>query len=83
MPVTPGNISCHTHVCGGSVTRGLFEGRRCYARPLQLAEQLPEGQLDDLTAWNRAELLRSGCTTQLDMALSLRQAASYVRIARR
>lgn len=83
MLVTPGFISCHTHVCGGSVTRGLFEGRRSYARPLELAEQLPERQLDDLTAWNLAELLRSGCTTQLDMALSLRQAESYVRIARR
>jgi cytosine/adenosine deaminase-related metal-dependent hydrolase len=81
--VTPGFISCHTHVCGGSVTRGLFEGRRSYARPLELAETLDDERLDALTAWNLAELLRSGCTTQLDQALSLRQAQSYVRLARR
>jgi cytosine/adenosine deaminase-related metal-dependent hydrolase len=81
--VLPGFISCHTHVCGGSVTRALFEGRRSFQRPLELVERLDDEQLDALTAWNLAELLRSGCTTQLDQALSLRQARSYVRIARR
>lgn len=81
--VLPGFISGHTHVAGGTVTRGIFEGRRSYARALELAETLDDDSLDALTALNLAELLRSGCTTQLDMALSLRQMQSYVRIARR
>jgi len=81
--VVPGWISCHTHVAGGTVTRGLFEGRRSYARALELAEGLDDAALDAITALNLAELLRSGCTTQLDQALSLRQARSYVRVARR
>jgi len=81
--VMPGWISGHTHVAGGTVTRGLFEGRRSYARALQLAEGLDDDALDAITALNLAELLRSGCTTQLDQALSLRQAKSYVRVARR
>lgn len=81
--VLPGFISCHTHVAGGTVTRGLFEGRRSYARALELAEGLDDAALDAITALNLAELLRSGCTTQLDQALSLRQARSYVRVARR
>jgi len=81
--VVPGWISCHTHVAGGTVTRGLFEGRRSYARALELAEGLDDDALDAITALNLAELLRSGCTTQLDQALSLRQAQSYVRVARR
>jgi len=81
--VLPGFISGHTHVAGGTVTRGIFEGRRSYARALELAETLDDEALDALTALNLAELLRSGCTTQLDMALSLRQMQSYVRVARR
>jgi 5-methylthioadenosine/S-adenosylhomocysteine deaminase len=81
--VAPGWISGHTHVAGGTVTRGLFEGRRSYARALELAEGLDDDALDAITALNLAELLRSGCTTQLDQALSLRQARSYVRVARR
>ncbi len=81
--VTPGWISGHTHVAGGTVTRGLFEGRRSYARPLELVEQLDDDALDAITALNLAELLRSGCTTQVEMSLSLRQAQSYVRVARR
>jgi cytosine/adenosine deaminase-related metal-dependent hydrolase len=81
--VAPGWISGHTHVAGGTVTRGLFEGRRSYARALELAEALDDDALDAITALNLAELLRSGCTTQLDQALSLRQARSYVRVARR
>ncbi|MBD0320933.1 MAG: amidohydrolase family protein, partial [Gemmatimonadetes bacterium] len=51
--------------------------------PLELIETLPDEELDDLTAFNLAELLRSGCTTQVEMALSLRQAESYVRVASR
>lgn len=81
--VVPGWISGHTHVAGGTVTRGLFEGRRSYARPLELVERLDDEALDAITALNLAELLRSGCTTQVEMSLSLRQAQSYVRVARR
>jgi 5-methylthioadenosine/S-adenosylhomocysteine deaminase len=81
--VVPGWISGHTHVAGGTVTRGLFEGQRSYARPLELVEQLDDESLDAITALNLAELLRSGCTTQVEMSLSLRQAQSYVRVARR
>lgn len=81
--VCPGLISTHTHVAGGSVTRGLFEGKRSYSRPLKIAEQLDPEALDAITAYNLAELLRSGCTTIVDMALSLKQAESFVRIARR
>lgn len=81
--VVPGWISGHTHVAGGTATRGIFEGRRSYARALELAEQLDDAALDALTAVNLAELLRSGCTTQVEMSLSLRQAQSYVRVARR
>lgn len=79
----PGFISGHTHVAGGTATRGIIEGGRSFARPLVLADALSDDDLDALTAFNLAELLRSGCTTQLEMALSLKQAESYVRIARR
>lgn len=79
----PGFISGHTHVASGSPTRGLIESGRSYLRPLELVEELDDDQLDTLTAWNLAELLRSGCTTQVEMSLSLRQAESYVRVARR
>jgi 5-methylthioadenosine/S-adenosylhomocysteine deaminase len=79
----PGFISGHTHVAGGTCTRGIIEGGRNYGRPLELAEGLDDHDLDALTAHNLAELLRSGCTTQVEMSLSLRQAESYVRVARR
>jgi len=46
-------------------------------------ERLSDDELDALTALNLAELLRSGCTTQVEMSLSLRQAESYVRVAER
>jgi cytosine/adenosine deaminase-related metal-dependent hydrolase len=81
--VLPGFISCHTHVAGGTVTRGIFEGRRSYARALELADRLDDDALEAITALNLLELLRSGCTTQLDQALSLRQSRAYVRLARR
>jgi 5-methylthioadenosine/S-adenosylhomocysteine deaminase len=79
----PGFISGHTHACAGTPTRGLIESGRSYARPLELVETLTESELDDLTAYNVAELLRSGCTTHVEMSLSLRQARSYVRVAKR
>jgi cytosine/adenosine deaminase-related metal-dependent hydrolase len=79
----PGLISGHTHVCAATPTRGIIEGGRSFARPLELVETLSDDELDALTAFNLAELLRTGCTTQVEMALSLRQAKSYVRVARR
>jgi len=81
--VLPGFISGHTHVCSGTPTRGIIEGGRSYARPLEVVEGLGDADLDALTALNLAELLRSGCTTTLDMSLSLRQAESFVRVATR
>lgn len=81
--VTPGFISGHTHACTATPTRGLIEnGRRPnYRRPQELVEQLSDTDLDNLTAYNVAELLRGGTTTHLEMSLSLRQAQSYVRVA--
>ncbi|EED30934.1 Amidohydrolase family protein [gamma proteobacterium NOR5-3] len=77
----PGFISGHTHCCSATPTRGIIEGPRSYARPLELVEKLSDEEMDALTALNLAELLRSGCTTHLEMSLSLRQAESYVRMA--
>ncbi|MBU6365573.1 MAG: amidohydrolase family protein [Gemmatimonadetes bacterium] len=79
----PGFISGHTHAASGTPTRGLIEGGRSYQRPLELLEALPDDLLDDITAYNVAELLRAGCTTHVEMSLSLKQAQSYVRVARR
>ena len=79
----PGFISGHTHAASGSPTRGLIEEGRSYQRPIELLEALPDDLLDDITAYNVAELLRSGCTTHVEMSLSLKQAQSYVRVARR
>lgn len=79
----PGFISGHTHVAGGSITRGIIEGGRSYARPLEVAEAMTDEELDALTAYNLAELVLSGCTTQIEMALSLRQAQSYARVAQK
>lgn len=78
-----GFISGHTHVAGGTPTRGIIEAGRSFARPLEVVEQLTDSELDDLTAFNLAELLVSGCTTQIEQALSLRQAYSYARVAAR
>ena len=79
----PGFISGHTHAASGTPTRGLIEEGRSYQRPIELLEQLPDDLLDDISAYNIAELLRSGCTTHVEMSLSLKQAHSYVRVARR
>jgi len=79
----PGFISGHTHCCSATPTRGIIEGPRSYQRPLEIVEQLSDDELDALTALNLAELLRSGCTTHVEMSLTLRQAESYVRLAER
>lgn len=79
----PGFISGHTHCCSATPTRGIIEGGRSYARPLELVESLSDDELDALTALNLAELIRSGCTTQIEMSLSHRQAESYARVATR
>ena len=79
----PGLISGHTHTASGTPTRGIIEGGRSYQRPLELLEAMNDDDLDAITACNMAELLRSGCTTHVEMSLSLRQAQSYVRVARR
>lgn len=81
--VTPGFISGHTHACTATPTRGLIEnGRRPNnRRPQELVEQLTDADMDKLTAYNVAELLRGGTTTHVEMSLSLRQAQSYVRVA--
>ncbi len=81
--VVPGFISGHTHVAGGTTTRGIIEMGRSFARPLVLADTLSDDELDAITAFNLAELMLSGCTTQVEMALSLKQAESYVRVAKR
>jgi 5-methylthioadenosine/S-adenosylhomocysteine deaminase len=78
-----GFISGHTHVAGATPTRGIIEAGRSFARPLEVVELLTDDELDDLTAFNLAELLRSGCTTHVEQALSLRQAESYARVAAR
>lgn len=80
--VLPGFISGHTHVASGTPTRGLIEGGRTYRRPIELVEELALEDLDALTALNLAELVRSGCTTQVEMSLSLKQAESYTRVAK-
>ncbi len=79
----PGLISGHTHVAGGTPTRGIIEGGRSFALPLQLVEALDDDALDALTAHNLAEILRGGCTTLVEMSLSMRQAQSFARIAAR
>lgn len=81
--VTPGFISGHTHACTATPTRGLIEnGRRPNnRRPQELVEHLDDSDLDKLTAYNVAELLRGGTTTHVEMSLSLRQAQAYVRVA--
>ena len=81
--VVPGFISGHTHVASGTPTRGIIEGGGSRRRPAHVVATLSDGELDDLTAFNLAEILRSGCTTQLEMSQNLRMAESYVRVALR
>lgn len=80
--VVPGFISGHTHACSATPTRGIIEMGRSFARPLELVEELSDDEMDALTRFNVAELLLGGCTTHVEMSLSLRQAQSYVRVAR-
>lgn len=80
----PGFIASHCHVASAAPTRGIMEahiGSYNYIRPLALADELGDDELDAVTRFNLAELLRSGCTTQFEMAQSMRQAESYVRVA--
>ncbi|MEO6943346.1 MAG: amidohydrolase family protein [Lacisediminihabitans sp.] len=80
----PGFISSHCHVASGAPTRGVIEPRRGnYTLAMKYADELDDDDLDAMTAFNLAELIRTGCTTQVEMALSLRQAESYVRVAER
>ncbi|MFL2770228.1 MAG: amidohydrolase family protein [Rhodospirillaceae bacterium] len=81
--LVPGFISGHTHACTATPTRGLIEGgqRPNNRRPQELVEQLTDDDMDRLTTYNVAELLRGGTTTHVEMSLSLRQAQSYVRVA--
>lgn len=81
--VLPGFISGHTHTAAGTPTRGIVDGGRFYDRPTVLVETLTDDELDDLTAYNVADLMRSGCTTFVEMSASLRQAESFLRVARR
>jgi 5-methylthioadenosine/S-adenosylhomocysteine deaminase len=79
----PGLISGHIHAAAATPTRGIIEGGRSFGRPLILVEGLTDEELDDLSAFNVAEILRAGCTTQVEMSLSRRQCESYVRVAKR
>ncbi len=79
----PGMISGHTHVALGSPTRGLIESGRPFTIPGVRTMDLDDEDLDALTAYNLAEILRGGCTTTVEQSLDLRQAKSYVRVARR
>ena len=79
----PGFISGHTHCASATPTRGIIESGRFYGEPFLLVEKLSDEELDALTAFNLAELLRSGCTSQVELSRSLRQVESYVRVAKR
>ena len=91
----PGLISMHSHVAGGAATRGYVEGNltpmskgaplrqgRQFLNAMVLLEDLPDDDLDTMTALNLAEILRGGCTTQVEMSKGLRSMRSYVRVAR-
>ncbi|WP_224088625.1 amidohydrolase family protein [Arthrobacter sp. StoSoilB13] len=91
----PGLISMHSHVAGGAATRGYVEGNltpmskgaplrqgRQFLKAMVLLEDLPAEDLDTMTALNLAEILRGGCTTQVEMSKGLRSMQSYVRVAR-
>lgn len=91
----PGLISMHSHVAGGAATRGYVEGNltpmskgaplrqgRQFLNAMVLLEDLPDEDLDTMTALNLAEILRGGCTTQVEMSKGLRSMQSYVRVAR-
>jgi hypothetical protein len=88
--LTPGFISGHSHAAAGTLTRGWIEENgvvdrsgpsRSFFRAMDLIDSLSDDDLDDLTALNVAEMVRGGCTTQVEMSLSLKQVQSYVRVA--
>jgi cytosine/adenosine deaminase-related metal-dependent hydrolase len=79
----PGFISGHTHTCLGSTSRGIIEMGQPFAPPYAILETFTDDEIEALTAFNIAELLRSGCTTHVEMSASLRQTEAYVRVARR
>jgi cytosine/adenosine deaminase-related metal-dependent hydrolase len=78
----PGMISGHTHVAMATPTRGIIESGRNFGVPALQMFNLSDDDLDALTAYNLAEILRAGCTTQVEQALDLRQVKSYVKVAR-
>jgi cytosine/adenosine deaminase-related metal-dependent hydrolase len=91
----PGLISMHSHVAGGAATRGYVEGNltpmsrvpqlragRQFLHAMVMLDDLDEDDLDVMTALNLVEILRGGCTTQVEMSKSLKQMKSYVRVAR-
>ncbi len=92
--LVPGFISGHTHTSPTVPTRGFVEEnpsptmnptgdrpRRGFLRVMEIMDDLSEEDLDDVTAFSLAEMVRSGCTTQVEMSVSLKQMQSYVRIA--
>lgn len=79
--VLPGFISGHTHTAVSSPARGLIEGGRFMDKPVEMALRLDDDELDTLTAYNIAEILKSGCTTFVEMSASVRHAESFVRVA--
>lgn len=82
--VVPGLISGHTHTTASSPSRGLIEGGRYMDRPMEVIEEIfTDDEIDALTEFNLGEMLRSGCTTYVEMSTSLRQAESFVRVASR
>lgn len=79
----PGFICGHSHITGGTCTRGIVEQGRGFMRPFEFAAWLEDDDdVDALTALNLSELLRSGCTTHVEMSLSQRHLESFVRVAR-
>lgn len=81
--VLPGFVSTHTHTTMSSVPRGLIEQGRLYDRPSMAVEALDDHDMDKLTAYNLLEIVRSGCTTVVEMSGSLRAAESFLRVARK
>ncbi|WCB94908.1 8-oxoguanine deaminase [Baekduia alba] len=79
----PGLMTAHVHTAAGTATRGTVETGRSAFAALDSIEQLEDEELEALTALNVAELVRSGCTTHVEMSLSLRQFEAHVRVARR
>lgn len=82
--LVPGFLTAHSHISLGAATRAIIEPRGGnYALPLILQDLVDDEDLDAMTAFGLAELIRTGCTTQVDNAMSCRQAESYVRVAQK